>query len=368
MFKILKSNDNYRTWELTLRSWKVHTPFFMPIATIWAVKWVNIEDIENTWAEIILSNTYHLHLKPWEKLVKKMWWLWKFINWDKPILTDSWGFQVFSLAKLRKISESWVVFNSHIDWKKILLTPEKVVEIQWDLWIDITMVLDECPAYPCEKKYALNSLELTTRWAKRALDHFNKLWNNKKQKIFSIVQWSTYEDLRIESAKQLTKMDFDWFAIWWLAVWESNESMYRMLEITVPHLPKNKPRYLMGVWTPENILEAVERWIDMFDCVIPTRNARHGKLYTSKGVVNIRSAKYKEDKLPIDENCNCKTCKNHTRSYIRHLFSINEMLWMNLASIHNIHFYISLMNNIRTSINQGTFKEFKENFLKMWKK
>lgn len=363
MFKILTKKKKYRTWELKLRSWIVHTPFFMPIATVWAVKWVNIKEIKKMWAEIILSNTYHLHLTPWEMLIKKMWWLWKFMNWKKPILTDSGWFQVFSLAKLRKISEHWVMFNSHIGWEKILLTPEKVVEIQWDLWVDITMVLDECPAFPCEKKYALESLELTTRWAKRALNHFYKLWLNKNQKIFAIVQWSTYKDLRKISANQLTKMDFDWFALWWLAVWESNCEMYDMLDTTVPHLPENKPRYLMWVWTPENILEAVERWIDMFDCVIPTRNARHWRLYTSEWVINIKNSKYKEDNSPIDKNCKCDTCKNHSKSYIRHLLSIDEILWMSLASVHNIYFYLELMKNIRESINIWKFEKFKKDFL-----
>ncbi len=364
MFKIIEKNCQYRTWTLKLRSWIVETPFFMPIATIWAIKLIDTKDVEKIWAQIILSNTYHLHLKPWEKLIKKMWWLWKFINWDKPILTDSWGFQVFSLAKLRKITENWVTFNSHIDWKKILLTPEKVVEIQWDLWIDITMVLDECPAYPCKKKYALDSLNLTTRWAERALTHFNKLKSNKKQKIFAIVQWSTYKDLRVKSAKALTQMNFDWFALWGLAVWEPSSAMYKMLDSTIPHLPENKPRYLMWVWTPENILEAVERWIDMFDCVIPTRNARHGKLYTSQWVVNIRAWKHKEDNNKIDNNCECETCSNHSRGYIRHLFSINEMLGMRLASIHNVYFYIKLMENIRNAIKHWEFEKFKEDFLK----
>ena len=368
MFEINKSNNKYRTWKLILKSWIVETPFFMPIATIWAIKLIETKDIEKMWAQIILSNTYHLHLRPWEKLIKKMWWLWKFINWNKPILTDSWWFQVFSLSKLRKINEKWVIFNSHIDWKKILLTPEKVIEIQWDLWIDIAMVLDECPAYPCEKKYALNSLELTTRWASRSIKHFKKLWLNQKQKLFAIIQWSTYKDLRIKSAKQLSKINFDWFALWWLAVWESNEKMYEMLDATLPYLPENKPRYLMWVWTPENLLQAVEKWIDMFDCVIPTRNARHWKIYTSNWTINIKSAKYKLDKSNLDKECFCETCNNYTKAYLRHLFSINEMLAMRLASIHNIYFYLNLMKNIRNSIKQEKFEEFKKSFLEKSKK
>lgn len=360
MFKLNLVNWNARRGEFKLLNWIIQTPAFMPIATVWSVKLIEPDDLFQMWAEIILSNTYHLHLKPWDELIKKLWWLWKFMNWKWPILTDSWWFQVFSLTKLRKITEEWVEFNSHISWKKIMLTPEKVIDIQSNLWIDIAMVLDECTPYPCDKKYALQSLERTTRWAERCLNHFNKINSNINQKLFAIVQWSTFEDLRKISAEQLTKFNFNWFAIWWLAVWESSEIMYKIIESTVPFLPQEKPRYLMWVWTPENILEAVERWVDMFDCVLPTRNARHGKLYTSLWEINIKNAKFIEDLRPIDENCKCHTCKNYSRSYLRHLFSAKEMLWMRLATIHNLHYYLNLMKEIRKSIEENKFFEFKK--------
>ena len=366
MLKIKNIEKSARRWELKLKHWVVQTPFFMPIATVWSVKLMEAEEVWNLWAEIILSNTYHLHLKPWEKLIKELWWLHKFMNWDWPILTDSWGFQVFSLWKLRKIKEEWVEFRNHISWEKSFLSPEKAMEIQHDLWVDIAMVLDECAPYPCEKNYALNSLEMTTRWAERCINHHKKIWSDKFQKLFAIIQGSTYPDLRKLSVKQLTQFDFWGFAIWGLAVWEPSEEMYQMLDTVVPLLPENKPRYLMWVWTPENILEAVERGVDMFDCVLPTRNARHWKIFTSKWTMNIKAAKYKKDIIPLDENCNCPVCKNHSRAYLRHLFNAKEMVWMRLATIHNIHFYLNLMKNIRKSIEENNFHNFKKDFLEKY--
>lgn len=367
MFKLQNKDWMARRWEMQLARWIVQTPAFMPIATVWSVKLIEPDDLIKMWADIILSNTYHLHLRPWDSLIKKLWWLWKFMNWKWPILTDSWWFQVFSLTKLRKITEEWVEFNSHISGEKIKLTPEKVVEIQENLWVDIAMVLDECAPYPCEKEYALKSLERTTRWAERCLNHHdalkdslsNKDLKENNQKLFAIVQWSIFEDLRKMSAEQLTQFNFDWFAIWWLAVWESNEIMYKIIDSTIQYLPEHKPRYLMWVWTPTNILEAVERWVDMFDCVLPTRNARHWKLYTSRWEINIKNAKFIEDLAPIDNNCDCSTCKNYSRSYLRHLFSAKEMLWMRLATIHNLHYYLNLMRDIRQSIEEKRFQEFK---------
>jgi len=355
-----------RRWEIKLEHWIVQTPFFMTVWTIWTIKWIEADKIKDFWAEIMLSNTYHLHLRPWDELVKELWWLHKFMNWDRPILTDSWWYQVFSLWKLRKISEEWVAFRSHICGKKLFLSPEKVMEIEHNLWVDIAMVLDECPPFPCTKQYALDSLERTTRWAKRCLDHHKKLWSDKFQKLFAIVQWWVYADLREMSAKQLTSMDFDWFAIWWVSVWEPTIEMYKAVDNAIPFLPENKPRYLMWVWTPENILEAVEKWVDMFDCVMPTREARHWRVYTKDWYINIKWEKYKKDLSPIDEWCICPACTKYSKAYVRHLFTAKEALWQNLASMHNIAFYQNLMKEIREALEEDRFLEYKEDFLKRY--
>lgn len=361
MFKLINTNWEARCWELKLAHWIIQTPFFMPIATRWAVKILDSKDMETLWADILLSNVYHLHLKPWEKTIKELWGLHKFMNWNKPILTDSWGFQIFSLSWMRKIKEEGVTFASHISWEKIFLSPEKVQDIENDLWVDIGMVLDECTPYPCEKKYAISSLELTSLWAQRSLAHHRKSWYTSK--IFGIVQGSTFKDLREESAKRLVEMDFDWYWIWGLSVWEWDNLMYEMLDTIKEILPKNKPRYLMGVGTPQNIVEAVARWVDMFDCVIPTRNARHGKLYTSIWTINIKMAKYVADSTPIDPICECHACKHYSRAYIRHLFSVGEMLGMRLATIHNLSYYLNLMKDIRKSIIEWKFDELKKRIL-----
>ena len=364
MYTLKQQSGKARRGEMQTSHGPVQTPFFMPVATIGAIKaGIEPEDLRAMGFELVLSNTYHLHLRPGDELVKEMGGLAKFSNWNGPMLTDSGGFQVFSLAKIRKITEEGVEFRSHIDGKKIFLSPEKTTEIQSNLGVDISMVLDECTPHPCPWAYANKSLELTTRWAKRCKDHWEKIKANEFQHLFAIVQGSTYEDLRKKSAKQLVALDFPGYAIGGLAVGESSEEMYKALEWVLPELPENKPRYLMGVGTPENILEAVSRGIDMFDCVLPTRNARHGKVFTSTGSFNITRAKFEKDTKPIDEECSCATCKKYTRSYIRHLFKCHEMLAQRLATIHNLHFYSQLMKNIQKSIEEDKFEEFKKEFL-----
>jgi queuine tRNA-ribosyltransferase len=361
----LKNQDNKaRRGEIQTKNGTMQTPFFMPIATSAAIKGgIETNDIKNMGFEIILSNTYHLHLRPGEKLIKQFKGLGNYMNWKGPILTDSGGFQVFSLSGMRKIEEKGVTFQSHHDGSKKFLSPEKVVEIQHDLDIDIAMVLDECAPFPCEKTYAKKSLERTTRWAKRCKDHWQKIEADKNMALFAIVQGSNYKDLRLQSAKELVALDFPGYAVGGLAVGEPNETMYEVLDYTLPELPENKPRYLMGVGTPENILEAVERGVDMFDCVLPTRNGRHGKIFTSEGSFNIARSKFSNDETPLDKNCKCSTCTNYTRGYIRHLFHAKEILAMRLASIHNLYFYNTLMKNIRKSIEEKRFAEFKKDFL-----
>jgi queuine tRNA-ribosyltransferase len=362
-YKILAQEKNARTGVLKTAHGIIETPCFMVIATAASVKSLRPEDVKEAGAQIVLGNTYHLHLRPGEDIIKKAGGLHKFMNWDKPILTDSGGFQVFSLAAHRKITEKGVEFRSHIDGKKIMLTPENAIKIQEKLNADIMMCLDECTPYPCEKKYAEKSLKLTTRWAKRC----KKAHTKKKLLLFGIVQGSTYQDLRKQSAKELVEENFDGYAIGGLAVGEKNSIMYKTLDATTPLLPENKPRYLMGVGTPRNILEAVERGVDMFDCVLPTRNARHGFLYTSTGILRIKKGEYKKDFKPIDKSCNCYTCKNFTRAYVRHLIHSGELLGMQLCSMHNISFYLNLMQNIREHIQKNTFARFKRSFLKKFK-
>jgi queuine tRNA-ribosyltransferase len=362
-FKLKKTDGGARRGELQTAHGKVQTPFFMPIATIGAVKGaIEFKDIKKMGFEQVLSNTYHLHLRPGEKLVKKFGGLGKFMGWDGPILTDSGGFQVLSLSKIRKITENGVEFRSHIDGSKMMLTPEKVVNIQADLGVDVFMVLDECTPWPCERHYAKKSLERTTRWAKRCRDHWEKIGADKFQHLFAIVQGSTYKDLRIQSAKELVELDMPGYAIG--GVVESSHKLNEVLEYTLPELPEDRPRYLMGVGTPENILEAVERGIDMFDCVLPSRDARHGKVYSSEGVFNITRAQFINDKKPIDKNCDCPTCQKYTRAYLRHLFSINDLLAMRLTTIHNLSFYSNLMKGIREAIEKGEFAKYKKQTLK----
>jgi len=385
----------------------IKTPCFMPIATCGSVKSVDSIEMEKLGAQIILGNTYHLYLRPTDKLIKKLGGLHKFMNWDGPILTDSGGYQVFSLAKMRKISEKGAEFKSHIDGSRHILTPEKSIEIQQNLGSDIIMVLDECAPYPASKEYIKKSMEMTTRWAGRCKEYFDKTQNPKpkiqtksktqnpkfktptiiaqdqllitnyqlqnKQLLFGIVQGGTYKDLREESAKQLLEIGFDGYAIGGVSVGEPSEKMFKVADWTIPFLPEDKPRYLMGVGKPEEIVGAVARGIDMFDCVIPTRNGRHGTVYKFKvkseklkvmdeklkvennnsgfyEVLHITNEKFKTDKNPIDENCGCFACQNYSRAYLRHLFMAKELLALRLASIHNIYFYLELMRRIRNSV------------------
>lgn len=363
MFKLDKQSSNARSGTLKTAHGEIKTPFFMPIATVGAIKGLTTDEIGGSGGQIILSNTYHLHLRPGEDIVEKAGGLHKFMNWNGPILTDSGGFQVFSLSGIRKLTEEGVTFQSHLNGEKIFLTPEKAIEIQMKLGSDIMMVLDECPAADKDRSYVEKSLELTTRWARRCKDFFEQQVVGNKRQLFGIVQGGMHSDLRKKSAKQLIKISFDGYAIGGLSVGEPNEVMYKMLSEVVPELPEDKPRYLMGVGTPQNILEAVERGVDMFDCVLPTRNARHGYLFTSNGVVRIRNKKYKEDFTSLDQNCDCYTCKNFTKAYLRHLFIANEILSIRLNTLHNIAFYLKLMKNIREAIKEDKFVEFKDEFL-----
>jgi len=341
----------------------INTPIFMPVGTQGTVKAVSQRILKDEIkAEIILSNTYHLYLRPTTNVLEEAGGLHKFINWDRPILTDSGGFQIFSLNELRKLKYDGVEFMSHLDGSKHFFTPEKVIGIQRSIGSDIMMVLDECTPYPCEYEYAKKSMELTSRWAvlnKDAFDKSSPLYG-KSQALFGIIQGSVYKDLRERSAKELIDLDFDGYAIGGLAVGEPTEKMYEMIDFTTDFMPGYKPRYLMGVGRPENILEGIARGIDMFDCVMPTRNARNAYLFTKKGYLTIKNAIYKTDFRPIDETCDCYTCKNFTRAYLRHLFAAKEILALELATIHNLSFYLNLIREARNHIKNETFLEWKE--------
>ncbi len=343
----------------------VETPAFMPVGTQGTVKAVNQKYLEEIKTQIVLSNTYHLYLRPGTEVLEKACGLHRFMNWNKPILTDSGGFQVFSLSELRKVKLDGVEFRSHLDGSSHFFTPEKVVKIQRSIGSDIMMVLDECTAFPCEYDYAIDSAKLTSSWALMSKEAFEKslpLYGHK-QFIFGIIQGSVYKDLRELSAKGLIKLDFDGYAIGGLAVGEPVELMYDMVDFTTNLMPENKPRYLMGVGKPENLLEAIERGIDMFDCVMPTRNGRNAYLFTSGGVLSMRNAKYKDDFSAIDKNCNCYTCTNFSKAYLRHLFIAGEILALELASIHNLNFYISLMRTAREKIIEGNFSAWKKEII-----
>jgi len=342
---------------------RVETPIFMPVGTVGSVKTVTPDELKDIGAQIILGNTYHLHLRPGDDVVKYFGGLHKFINWDRPILTDSGGFQVFSLSELKDINEEGVTFRSHLDGRKIFLTPEKSIEIQSNLGSDIMMVLDECVPYPCEKDYVKKSIELTRKWAIRCKNAKINSW----QALFGIVQGGVYKELRRLSAEQIVEIGFDGYAIGGLSVGEENILMYDITDFTTDFLPENRPRYLMGVGTPEDILECVERGIDMFDCVMPTRNARNGLLFTSYGKLHIKRQEWKLSDKPIDPNCNCYTCRNFSRGYLRHLYKAGEILALRLNTIHNLHFYISLVKEIRNAIKSGCFKKFKREKLEMFK-
>ena len=345
----------------------VKTPAFMPVGTQGTVKAVDQNFLElDIKAQIVLSNTYHLYLRPGTEILEKAGGLHKFMNWQKPILTDSGGYQVYSLSNLRKLKEDGVEFRSHLDGSSHFFSPEKVIQIQRSIGSDVMMVLDECTPYPCDIEYAEKSTDLTSRWAALNMEAFenSKPLYGHKQFLFGIIQGSVYKELREKSAKDLTKLNFDGYAIGGLAVGEPADVMYDITDFTTDLMPEDKPRYLMGVGRPENILESVDRGIDMFDCVMPTRNARHGVLFTSKGVLTLTNSKFKDDFEKVDENCGCYTCKNYSRAYLRHLFNAGELLALQLASVHNLHFYISLLRTARERILDGSFKEWKNKTIK----
>ncbi len=369
MFKVIKTNGKARRSEFETVHGTVQTPAFMNVATCGAIKGgLSALDLKEIRCQVMLSNTYHLHVRPGDKLVREMGGLHEFTLWDRPILTDSGGFQVFSLAGLRKISEEGVTFASHIDGKRIFMGPEESMQIQSNLGSTIAMAFDECVENPAKYDYAKKSCERTVRWLKRCkaeMDRLNSLPDtvNKNQLLFGINQGCTYEDLRIENMKEIAELDLDGYAIGGLAVGEPKEDMYRIISAVEPYMPADKPRYLMGVGTPGNIIEGVSKGVDLFDCVMPSRNARHGHLNTWNGIININNAKYEKDASPIDAECDCPTCRNFSRSYIRHLFKAKEMLAMRLCVIHNLYFYNNMMEKIRESIENDTFSEFKEKYV-----
>ena len=364
MFEILKTENKARRGRFTTPHGVIETPFFMNVATAAAIKGgVSALDLMDLKCQVMLCNTYHLHLRPKDTVVKSLGGLHKMTGWTGPILTDSGGFQVFSLAGLRNIKEEGVTFSSHIDGHKIFMGPEESMQIQSNLGSDIAMAFDECIENPSPYDYTKNSIERTTRWLKRCkaeMDRLNSLEDtiNKQQMLFGINQGGTFKDLRIDHMKTITELDLPGYAIGGLAVGEPAEVMYEIIEAVEPFAPVNKPRYLMGVGTPVNILEAVYRGVDMFDCVMPSRNARHGQLFTSKGVININNAKYEQDDSPIDENCNCHVCRNFSKAYIRHLIKSGEMLGMRLSVMHNLYFYNNLFEEIRQNLDNGTFEQF----------
>ena len=368
MYKLIKTEGTARRGEFHTVKGVVQTPAFQNVATCGAIKGaVSAYDLKDIKCQVQLCNTYHLHVRPGDELVKELGGLNEFTGWDGPILTDSGGFQVFSLAKLRNIKEEGVTFASHVDGRKIFLSPERSMQIQSNLASTIAMAFDECVENPATYEYAKASAERTVRWLKRCkeeMERLNSLYDtlNKKQMLFGINQGCTFDDLRIEHMREIAKLDLDGYAIGGLAVGEPKEDMYRIISAVEPYAPKNKIRYLMGVGTPGNILEAVSRGVDFFDCVMPSRNARHGHLFTWNGIININNAKYEKDDTPIDPLCDCPTCRRHSKAYIRHLFKAKEMLAMRLSVMHNLYFYNSLMERIRTELDNGTFSSFKEKY------
>lgn len=366
MYRLLKKDGNAKRGELHTVHGVIQTPVFMNVGTVAAIKGaVSTEDLKEIGTQVELSNTYHLHVRPGDTIIRQLGGLHKFMNWDRPILTDSGGFQVFSLAKLRKIQEEGVYFNSHIDGRKIFMGPEESMQIQSNLGSTIAMAFDECPPSTAERAYVQKSVDRTVRWlerCKKEMDRLNALPDtvNPHQMLFGINQGAIYDDIRIEHAKRIAEMDLDGYAIGGLAVGETHEEMYRIIESTVPYLPQDKPTYLMGVGTPTNILEAVERGVDFFDCVYPSRNGRHGHVYTAHGKLNLFNAKYELDERPIEEGCQCPACRHHSRAYIRHLLKAKEMLGMRLCVLHNLYFYNHLMEEIRAAIDAGCYQEFKK--------
>lgn len=368
-YTVLKKDGLAKRARMQTVHGTIQTPVFMNVGTVAAIKGaVSTEDLEQIGTQVELSNTYHLHVRTGDKLIKQFGGLHKFMVWDRPILTDSGGFQVFSLAGLRKIKEEGVYFSSHIDGRKIFMGPEESMQIQSNLASTIAMAFDECPPAKAEREYVLPSVERTTRWLERCKKEMTRLNGledtiNREQLLFGINQGAVYTDIRIEHAKRITQMELDGYAVGGLAVGESHEEMYYVLEETVPYLPADKPTYLMGVGTPANILEAVERGVDFFDCVYPTRNGRHGHLYTNHGKINLFNARFELDARPIEEGCGCPACRRYFRAYIRHLLKAREMLGMRLCVLHNLYFYNTMMTEIREAIEQGRYQEYKRNKL-----
>ena len=366
MYELLKRDGLARRGRLTTVHGVVETPVFMNVGTVGAIKGaVSTEDLEEIGTQVELSNTYHLHVRTGDKLIREMGGLHKFMVWDKPILTDSGGFQVFSLAGLRKIKEEGVSFQSHIDGHKIFMGPEESMQIQSNLGSTIALAFDECPPSTADRDYIRNSVDRTTRWLERCVKEMKRLNSlpdtiNPEQMLFGINQGGIYNDIRVDHAKTIAKMDLDGYAIGGLAVGETHEEMYSVLDAVVPNLPQDKPIYLMGVGTPANILEAVDRGVDFFDCVYPTRNGRHGHAYTAGGKINLLNARYEKDSRPIEPGCKCPTCQRYSRAYIRHLLKAKEMLGLRLMVLHNLYFYNHLMEEIRQAIDEGRYSEYKE--------
>ena len=369
MYELIKRDGLAKRGRLHTVHGVIETPVFMNVGTVAAIKGaVSTEDLEGIKTQVELSNTYHLHVRPGDKVIKQLGGLHKFMSWNKPILTDSGGFQVFSLAGLRKIKEEGVYFNSHIDGRKIFMGPEESMQIQSNLASTIAMAFDECPSSVADRKYIQNSVDRTVRWLARCKEEMARLNSlddtiNKKQMLFGINQGAIYEDIRIAQAQQIAEMDLDGYAVGGLAVGETHEQMYQILDAVVPYLPVNKPTYLMGVGTPANILEAVDRGVVFFDCVYPSRNGRHGHVYTKHGKLNLFNAKYELDERPIEEGCQCPACRRYSRAYIRHLLKAKEMLGMRLCVLHNLYYYNTLMEEIRAAIDAGRYKEFKKETL-----
>ncbi len=366
MYRLIKQEGRAKRGELTTVHGVIQTPVFMNVGTVAAIKGaVSTEDLEQIGTQVQLSNTYHLHVRPGDEIVRKMGGLHKFMSWKKPILTDSGGFQVFSLASMRKIKEEGVYFNSHIDGRKIFMGPEESMRIQSNLASTIAMAFDECPSSKADRNYVQNSADRTARWlvrCKKEMERLNSLEDtiNKNQLLFGINQGAVFKDIRIDHAKRIAELSLDGYAVGGLAVGETHEEMYYIIEETVPYLPADKPTYLMGVGTPANILEGVERGIDFFDCVYPSRNGRHGHLYTNYGKINLFNAKYELDERPIEEGCMCPACRRYSRSYIRHLLKAKEMLGMRLCVLHNLYFYNTMMTEIRDALDEGRFASYKK--------
>ena len=365
-YKILAKDGRAKRADVETVHGTIHTPVFMNVGTVAAIKGaVSTDDLRGIGTQVELSNTYHLHVRTGDKLIKELGGLHRFMNWDRPILTDSGGFQVFSLAGLRKIKEEGVFFNSHIDGHKIFMGPEESMQIQSNLGSTIAMAFDECPPALAERKYVEDSVARTTRWLERCKNEMQRLNGledtvNRHQMLFGINQGAIYTDIRTDHAKRISEMDLDGYAVGGLAVGETHEEMYHVLDETVPYLPVNKPTYLMGVGTPANILEGVERGIDFFDCVYPSRNGRHGHVYTNQGKINLFNQKYEKDMRPIEEGCGCPTCRRYSRAYIRHLLKAKEMLGMRLCVLHNLYFYNTMMEEIRDALDAGNFASYKE--------